>query len=250
MPVEACPAGQLRSLDTAGHCCWPGQVYSPSRAVCVGVPQCPAGYQALGEACQIAPSAAPSAPREPGHFQITIFGGHGLPPFEVPDTAFGIIGGLRVGYSVLGRLYLGALVLGSLQFGVHRPITVSNSTRSLRDVRAILGAGEVGIDITPGWWVIRPSLVAGYLNVVRTYDPAPPAAIDCVDHSLVVAPGLTVRAPLGVTAFLGLDARYFFEAAANLAGGDASCAADLPRVPVNPTSNTGFILNAEFGVRF
>ncbi len=34
--VEACPAGQQRSVDTRGHCCWPGQVYENDR--CLGVP--------------------------------------------------------------------------------------------------------------------------------------------------------------------------------------------------------------------
>jgi hypothetical protein len=48
----ACPTGQTVGPDTATHCCWPGQVFSMSRNVCVGVPQsCPAGTHAVGEAC-------------------------------------------------------------------------------------------------------------------------------------------------------------------------------------------------------
>ncbi len=46
-----CPSGQVRSADTAGHCCWPGQAWSRVRQVCVGVPECPAGLQISGETC-------------------------------------------------------------------------------------------------------------------------------------------------------------------------------------------------------
>jgi hypothetical protein len=66
-----CPPGQTVSDDTAGHCCWPVQAWSTSRAQCVGIPQCPTGMQASGETCVIPsgqlpsttpPSAPPSAP--------------------------------------------------------------------------------------------------------------------------------------------------------------------------------------------
>ncbi len=47
----ACPPGQARSMDTAGHCCWPAQAWSRSRRQCVGVPQCPEGTRVEGETC-------------------------------------------------------------------------------------------------------------------------------------------------------------------------------------------------------
>jgi hypothetical protein len=51
-PVGACPTGMTVSADTVGHCCWPGQVFSRTRNVCVGVPQsCPPGTHAAAEAC-------------------------------------------------------------------------------------------------------------------------------------------------------------------------------------------------------
>ncbi len=49
--AATCADGQSRTADTAGHCCWPSQVWSSSRSVCVGVPQCPSGQHAEGESC-------------------------------------------------------------------------------------------------------------------------------------------------------------------------------------------------------
>lgn len=42
---NACPEGKQITADTAGHCCWQGQVWNGAR--CVGAPaSCPAGFQA------------------------------------------------------------------------------------------------------------------------------------------------------------------------------------------------------------
>jgi len=49
--AEECPPGMLVSDETDGHCCWPQQMWSPKREVCVGVPQCVGGLVARGEAC-------------------------------------------------------------------------------------------------------------------------------------------------------------------------------------------------------
>lgn len=58
-----CPYGQMITGDTQGHCCWTGQAWSNSRGSCVGIPQCPWGFTAKGEACVLPPtSAAPVAP--------------------------------------------------------------------------------------------------------------------------------------------------------------------------------------------
>jgi hypothetical protein len=45
-----CPAGTLRVPDRI-HCCWPKQAWSASRQVCVGIPQCPQGFEVEGEGC-------------------------------------------------------------------------------------------------------------------------------------------------------------------------------------------------------
>ncbi|MDX2086810.1 MAG: serine/threonine-protein kinase [Kofleriaceae bacterium] len=46
-----CPAGQVVSDDTRGHCCWPGQAWSSANERCVGAPACPEGMVAKNEAC-------------------------------------------------------------------------------------------------------------------------------------------------------------------------------------------------------
>jgi len=43
LPPE-CPTGQVKNVDTQGHCCWPGQVWVPTENRCVGLPMCPAGF--------------------------------------------------------------------------------------------------------------------------------------------------------------------------------------------------------------
>lgn len=48
----SCPTGKTVGPDTAGHCCWPGQVFASSRNACVGVPTaCPPGLRPVGEEC-------------------------------------------------------------------------------------------------------------------------------------------------------------------------------------------------------
>lgn len=46
----ACTMGKERNEDTAGHCCYAGQVWADGK--CVGVPQCPAHYTVRGEDCR------------------------------------------------------------------------------------------------------------------------------------------------------------------------------------------------------
>lgn len=62
----ACPAGQERSEDTDGHCCWPGQGWSTSRGVCVGTPVCPAGLVATDAGCACEPGREVNADTD-GH---------------------------------------------------------------------------------------------------------------------------------------------------------------------------------------
>jgi hypothetical protein len=54
-PVAACPAGQARTADTAGNCCWPAQVWSKVQSRCVGIPRCPTGLDPVGESCAAKP---------------------------------------------------------------------------------------------------------------------------------------------------------------------------------------------------
>jgi hypothetical protein len=46
-----CPAGQLRTDDTRGQCCWAGQAWSTPKKRCIGAPTCPPGTRASGEQC-------------------------------------------------------------------------------------------------------------------------------------------------------------------------------------------------------
>ena len=47
----ACAQGMVKGPDTAGNCCWPGQEWSVRKDRCLGVPTCPEGLQAYGDAC-------------------------------------------------------------------------------------------------------------------------------------------------------------------------------------------------------
>jgi hypothetical protein len=48
--IAQCASGMIRMEDHA-HCCWPGQGWSVARTACVGIPQCPKGFEAGGESC-------------------------------------------------------------------------------------------------------------------------------------------------------------------------------------------------------
>ena len=61
LAAVVCPSGQSVSAETAGQCCWGGQVWSKLQNRCVGVPQCPAGTQAQGENCVVACPAGQEA---------------------------------------------------------------------------------------------------------------------------------------------------------------------------------------------
>ena len=57
------------SPDTGGHCCWPQQVWSTVRAVCIGIPACPSGFHVVGEACAGTPAATTEASCPPGRLK-------------------------------------------------------------------------------------------------------------------------------------------------------------------------------------
>jgi hypothetical protein len=49
--AAACPEGQQRNDDTAGHCCWSGQVWAGGK--CNGAPAaCPRGFSVVKETCK------------------------------------------------------------------------------------------------------------------------------------------------------------------------------------------------------
>jgi len=74
--VADCPAGQAKSQDTAGNCCWPGQTWTKSSGKCEGEPQCRAGSMRRGQACVpgVATPAVASVPSinwvEQGAFKL------------------------------------------------------------------------------------------------------------------------------------------------------------------------------------
>ncbi len=57
-----CAQGQTRGDDTQGHCCWPEQAWSTSKAHCVGLPRCPPGMIGHGETCVAEPVRVVSRP--------------------------------------------------------------------------------------------------------------------------------------------------------------------------------------------
>lgn len=61
----SCPTGLVRTSDTQGNCCWPGQAWSSVRLACIGVPTgCPPGMRVAGELCSAAPVARVADLRE------------------------------------------------------------------------------------------------------------------------------------------------------------------------------------------
>ena len=51
-PTIGCAAGTVRTAETHGECCWPGQVFG--EGACRGIPtRCPTGHAVRGEACAL-----------------------------------------------------------------------------------------------------------------------------------------------------------------------------------------------------
>jgi hypothetical protein len=61
-PLVNCPAGQDRSPDTRGHCCWPAQAWSSATNRCVGPPSCPPGTIAHADQCTVHHAVTPDKP--------------------------------------------------------------------------------------------------------------------------------------------------------------------------------------------
>ncbi len=102
-----CPPGQAVTSDTEGHCCWPGQAWSMTRQVCVGIPQCPAGFAAQGQTC--VPTTPPAESPKPGAFSPA--SAPATPPSGAPSAdeqgalrpRWGLFGG---GAGLLGAGYI------------------------------------------------------------------------------------------------------------------------------------------------
>lgn len=47
-----CDDGRIR--DDEGHCCWDKQVYVAEQSRCIGIPECPSGFEAEGQECVVA----------------------------------------------------------------------------------------------------------------------------------------------------------------------------------------------------
>lgn len=63
--AQTCAEGRVSSAETAGRCCWPGQIWSGASRSCEGTPSCPAPWVAHGDGCappMLAPSPASPPP--------------------------------------------------------------------------------------------------------------------------------------------------------------------------------------------
>jgi hypothetical protein len=66
--APVCTGGRTSNPDTKGNCCWPDQVWSATRKVCVGIPRCPENLTAQGEDCiLICPSGMEVGADTAGH---------------------------------------------------------------------------------------------------------------------------------------------------------------------------------------
>ena len=59
---EACSEGRVRTRETRGRCCWPGQAWARDLGRCEGAPTCPDGLAASGDECVAAAASAPEPP--------------------------------------------------------------------------------------------------------------------------------------------------------------------------------------------
>lgn len=274
--ITRCPEGQFITPDTAGHCCWPGQVYATSRDRCVGVPTCLNGFVAEGEQCvAAAPAPTPTSlggrttvpetttvigdlpravTRETNRFQLTVSGGYG-PMSDV----FGAVVGGRLGYSIVGHVYVG--IFGSYQFGTitneAREVTFAGLpgylTRSAQRSSWMVGP-ELGFEVSPGHWILRASLVATYLLADRlnelgsANDPQIRYA-SCAEPVISLLPGISVLAPLTRALYLGVDARYAIQVwdLQPCSPGNIGLPTDV--LPGGSGRNDGVIVTGEFGLR-
>jgi hypothetical protein len=274
--ITRCPEGQFITPDTAGHCCWPGQVYATSRDRCVGVPTCLNGFMAEGEQCVAASPAPPPASvagrsttpdtstiigdlpravdRETNRFQLTVSGGYG-PMTDV----FGPVVGGRLGYSIVGHVYIG--VYGGYQFG-----TITNDTQTVTfagrqgylaraSQRSSWMVGpELGFEVSPGRWILRASLVATYLlaqriNELGSVDDSQIRNARCAEPVISLLPGVSVLAPLTRALYLGVDARYAIQVWGLEPCDPASVGLATDVLPGGSGRNDGLIVTGEFGLR-
>lgn len=155
-PTPSCPTGEVVSADTAGHCCWPAQVWSASRQACFGAPQCPAGSRVEGDACLPSSSVASAVPT-PGtpameapaltrhRFEGAAYLGIGsftntTSPFQDTSSSLttSVVGPsvglhLQAGYRVVPRVSLGT------RFG-YQAFSKGDSTRDLTISGLMFGA--------------------------------------------------------------------------------------------------------------
>ena len=59
--AETCAPGKLIHEESAGHCCWPEQVWSKLKSKCVDAPRCPTGFVREEGDCEAAEEAVAHA---------------------------------------------------------------------------------------------------------------------------------------------------------------------------------------------
>ena len=120
-PRRRCPAGTTITADTAGHCCWPGQVWSSVSRTCRGIPTCPPGSIARGEGCAALESGSQGTPieteaRAPSTPSLSAGTSIAPSPLVMPPATRTVRPLWRLG--VAGASILGAAVLTGAVFSV------------------------------------------------------------------------------------------------------------------------------------
>ncbi len=87
--LPPCPIGKERGPDSAGECCWPGQVWASASGRCVGIPRsCPEGREVSGETCAEKPTAAALPRSQAGGGGASVSVGAPAGYVEIPAGVF------------------------------------------------------------------------------------------------------------------------------------------------------------------
>lgn len=123
-----------------GKCCWPGQAWSGSRSVCVGVPTtCPAGLIPQADGCIAAPATPPAPPPQPAVVPAPVTpprsGGEAPAAASAPTPERPIS---RVRVSLAGGVLAGELTGGAVALPIRIGLVTIKERASLQGTLALL----------------------------------------------------------------------------------------------------------------